>query len=139
MARNLNNLSLADHDAAKRISDTVTLHFTVATDIFDVADKWCAFKLANGETDGALYPTKIAAIDRQKGNPKDYCYLKITPDGITVKDAFLYLRINRHPMVDTTAPEEIIGPQIFPRFSNLTAAQRQALKAEAERQYRATQ
>jgi hypothetical protein len=125
-----------DDDAGRRIADTVALHFAASRDIFDVVGQWCAFRLSDGTGDGTLYPTKDLAILHQTGNPKDYCYLKITPDGITPKDARLYLQINRNPYIDTTAPENVIGPAIFPRFSNLSPIQRATLKAEAERQAR---
>jgi hypothetical protein len=119
-------------DAAKRLSDTVALHFLAATDKMDPVGQWCAFRLDDGTSDGALYPSKDDAMRHQKSDPKLYCYLEITPDGISPKDARHFLKINRHPMIDTTAPEHIINPSIFPRFSNLTPAQKQ----EAARQER---
>lgn len=127
-----------NQDAAKRISETVNLHLVVARDILEEAvGQWAAFRLDDGRSDGSLYPTKDDCIRHQKGNPHDYCYMKITPDGISVKDAWGFLRINRHPMIDTTAPEHVINPHLFPRFSNLTPAQRRELKQRAEDQYRA--
>jgi hypothetical protein len=108
-------------DAAKRLSDTVSLHMMAAIDRLDPVNRWCAFKLEDGSSDGALYDSKDDAIRHQKGDTKQYCYLKITPDGITVKDAKRFLRINRLPMIDTTSPEHVINPHIYPRFSNLSA------------------
>lgn len=114
-------------DAGKRISDTVSLHLLVTSDLLNNVGRWCAFRLQDGTSDNAVYDTKEDAIRHQKGDPKQYCYLKITPDGITLKDAMSYLKINRHPMIDTTAPEHIINPNIFPRFSNLSNTQKQSL------------
>jgi len=125
--------SIADQDAATRIKDTVSLHLVAASDVFDAVGQWCAFKLADGTGDNTLYPSKDEAINHQHGNPKDYCYLRITPDGISVKDALIYLRMNRNPMIDTTAPEHIINPVLFPRFSNLTPTQKETLRKRAER------
>lgn len=121
-------------DAGKRLADGVSLALLSETDVMDVVNKWMTFKLEDGSTNHVLYDTKDEAVRDMKGRSKDHCYLKITPDGITQKDACGFLRINRHPMIDTTAPEHVIGPQIFPRFSNLTSAQKAVAKAEAERQ-----
>jgi len=125
--------SIDDMDAATRIKDTVSLHLVAASDLMDVVGHWCAFKLRDGTGDNTLYPSKDEAISHQLGNPKDYCYLRITPDGISVKDALVYLRMNRNPLIDTTAPEHIINPVLFPRFSNLTPTQRETLRKRAER------
>lgn len=122
-------------DAAKRCSDTVNLHITAAIaqgDIDVAMGKWIAIKLEDGSSDNTLYDTKDDAIKYQS-NPKLCCYIKIPPDGMTLKHAESYLRINRHPMIDTTAPEHIINPYIFPRFSNLNYAQKQILIKEGQK------
>jgi hypothetical protein len=121
-------------DAARRIRDGVSLHLVAATDIMDVVGKWCVFALRDGQTDHTLYDSKDDAVRSKSPYEKDYCYLKITPDGITANDAWRFLNINRHPMIDTTAPEHVLNPAIFPRFSNMTPDQKRSLKAEAERQ-----
>lgn len=111
--QNLNQIT-AELDAAQRISDCVSLHLVVATDIMQEAvGMWAAFKLEDGTSDNNLYPTKEIAISKQKGIAKNYCYLKITPDGISRKDAMHFLRANRNQMVDTTAPEHVVNPKIF--------------------------
>lgn len=117
-------------DAGKRISDSVALHLLVTSDLLENVGRWCAFKLQDGTSDNTPYDTKDDAIRHQKGDPKQYCYLKITPDGITPKDAMHFLKINRHPMIDTTAPEHIVNPHIFPRFSNLSNGQKRSLIAQ---------
>ena len=123
-------------DAGQRIHDTVTLHILANPDRMAVVGKWCAFRLDDGRSDNTLYDTKDDAVRAQKGRSKDHCYLKITPDGITAHEAGRFLMINRHPLIDTTAPEEVINPKIFPRFSNLSTGQRAELKARAEREFR---
>lgn len=123
-------ISPKDKDAAQRISDTVALHLTAADDIHDVVGQWCAFHLDDGLTDGSLYPSKDDAIRYQKGDPKNYCYLKLTPDGITVNDAWHYLKTNRHPMIDTTAPEHVINPKLYPRFSNISKPEQRRLQRD---------
>lgn len=129
---NLNELQeLAD--AAKRIVDTVSLHFAAASDILDPAGKWCAFSLEDGTSDGHLYDSKVDAMRHQPRNPKLYCYMKLTPDGINIRDATRFLVINRNPAIDTTSPEHIINPRIYKRFSNLSSSQKQTLINQARR------
>lgn len=130
--------SQEDKDAAQRISDAVGMHFSAhnANEFFDnVVNKWAVFRLSDGSSpDGnTLYETKDDAIRYAKGRNKDYCYLKLV-DHISPQDAWHFLRVNRHPLVDTTAPEHIINPQITPHMSNLTRRQRRAI-AEHNRRY----
>lgn len=101
-------------DAARRISDTVKLHLVANKDIMDAVNRWCAFTLSDGMSNGVLYDSKEDAVNNKKSRAKDFCYLKVTPDGITQKDAWHFLKANRHPMVDTTAPEHRINPMIYP-------------------------
>lgn len=123
-------------DAGKRLADTVRLHFAAASDIMSIVGQWCVFKLEDGSSDNVLYDSKDAAVSAMKGRSKDYCYLKITPDGISDYDASRFLHVNRNMYVQTDAPEHVTGPAIFPRFSNLTEGQKRIAKAEAEREYR---
>jgi hypothetical protein len=129
----------ANKDAAQRISDAVSLHITAASDVWDIVNKWTVFRLTDGSSpDGnTLYDSKDDAVRTMRGHAKDYCYLKITPDGIRLKDAWHFLRINRHPMIDTTAPEHIINPKLMPHMSNLTRRQRRAIAAETRRMHNA--
>lgn len=125
---------IENSDAARRISDTVSLHLVATTDIMENIGKWCAFRLSDGTSDQTAYDTKDDAIRHQKGDPNQYCYLKITPDGISPKDAWHFLRTNRHPMIDATAPEHVINPALYPRFSNLTQSQKRAVANHVEKE-----
>jgi hypothetical protein len=120
-------------EAGQRMADTVNLHMVAASDRMEAVGKWCVFHLDDGRSDGVLYDTKDDAVRAMKGRSKDHCYLEITPDGITANDALRFLRINRHPFIDTTAPVHVINPTIFPHMSNLTPQQRQTVKQNAER------
>lgn len=118
MARRPNSQQLLGNlqensDAARRISDTVKLHLVAASDIMNAVGKWCVFALRDGMSDGVLYDSKEDAVRIHKSRAKDYCYLKITPDGINQRDAWHFLKANRHPMIDTTAPEHVINPMIY--------------------------
>jgi len=114
-------------DAGQRIVDTVNLHLIAQSDIMENVGRWCVFSLSDGRSDGVVYDTKDDALRHHK-LAKNYCYLKITPDGITLRDALSFLRISRLPWIDTTAPESLINPHYFPQFSNLTVSQRAALQ-----------
>ena len=115
------NLSEAKalEDAGKRIVETITLHILATEDIFDVTGKWCAFRLDDGTSDGKTYTDKDEAIRYQEPREREYCYLKIPPDGISIKHAMGYLRANRHPMVDVLSPEHRINKIVFPQAPTL--------------------
>lgn len=119
----------AEKDSAKRISEAVSLHLVAATDILDPVGKWCVFALRDGRSpDGnTLYDCKEDAVRMMRSHAKDYCYLRITPDGITPKDAYHFLKVNRHPMVDVTAPEHVHNFDLMPHMSNLTERQKEAI------------
>lgn len=135
------SLSLENNDAAKRISDTVSLHLVATTDLMENVGKWCAFKLEDGTSNNDIYDTKDDAIRFQKSDPRLFCYLQITPDGISPKDAWHFLKASRwvskvQGYMDTTAPEEIVNPVLYPRYSNMTRSQKRRLAREIERQQR---
>jgi hypothetical protein len=98
----------------------------------EIIRKWCVFALSDGRSDNVVYDSKADALAHTR-HSKDHCYLQITPDGITPKDALRFLRINRHPMIDTTAPEHVHYFDYYPQMSNLSPVQRQtALRIEHE-------
>jgi len=128
-----------DKDAARRMHETVALHLTATRlmEAFDaVVGRWVAFSLSDGRSNGDIYESKDEAIRFMSPREKDYCYLKITPDGIAPEDAWRFLRINRLPFIDNTAPEFVNNPIIYPHMSNLSAEQRRAVALMAERQAR---
>lgn len=100
-------------DAAKRINESVALHLMAHKNILEVTGRWCAFKLSDGRTDNETYSSKDEAIAHQEPYEREYCYLKIPPDGISVKHAIGFLRANRHPFVDVLSPEHKINPLIY--------------------------
>jgi hypothetical protein len=126
-------------DAAQRIVDAVSLALIANSDILTNVGKWMAFKLEDGSTDHVIYDSKQDALDDKKSRCKDFCYLKIDPHGIPLKHAMHFLKINRHPLIDTTAPEHVINPAIYPRFSNLTPEQKQTARLAAEAEWRKRQ
>jgi hypothetical protein len=123
-------------DAGKRVSDAVTLHLVASSDHLENVGRWCAFRMDTGEElkGKTTFDSKDEAMFYALPREREYCYLEITPDGISPSDAVRFLRINRHPMIDNCAPAFVTNRALFPRFSNLSRRQRLALKAEAERQ-----
>lgn len=83
-------------DAAKKLSDTYNLH-RIAIDTFGIANlgRWFACALADGETDGVLYDSKIDAVRHQGHNEDFYVYVKISPSTMTQCDAEIYLGVWR--------------------------------------------
>lgn len=51
-------------DAAKRAADTVNLHLTF-NKWWDIRDKYIAFRMSDGTSDGVLYDTKRDAVTHQ--------------------------------------------------------------------------
>ena len=77
---------------AQRLAGIVTKH--LQDDYEQAINSWVAVRLANGGTDGALYDTREAAI-RHQPNEFRYFYIKIPPDGMTVRIAVSLLKTNR--------------------------------------------
>lgn len=123
-------------DAAQRIVDAVNVALIANKDVFTNVDKWMAFKLEDGKTNHVIYDSKQDAVKDKKGRSKDYCYIKLDPTGITLKHAMHFLKINRHPLIDTTAPEHVINPALYPRMTNLTQTQKETAKKAAEAEWR---
>lgn len=97
-------------DAAKRLSDAVTLHMTATNNA--AAGSWVAARLEDGGTDGNLYDTRGQAIQH---NPDYHCYVVIPPGGMGVHEASVFLRFNRvlfkNGMRMPDPEREVIMPQ----------------------------
>lgn len=83
-----------DHDdAAKRCSDQYALHLIGAGQ--DAVGSWFAVALADGRSDGVLYPSKRAAVRHQHHNEFRYAFIRIGPASMSVCEAAEYLATNR--------------------------------------------
>ena len=83
-------------DDARRVHDAVGLAVAF-NDIDTVSRSWMAFALQDGSTDHVLYPSKQAAMDHQLDeNRHCYIWLRVCLAGIPLKDAQLFLDVNRH-------------------------------------------
>lgn len=92
MSTSLRQLN-ADNDAAKRVHDTYALH-RLADPIGNIG-QWFAVKLSDGTSDGQLYPDKTSCILHQKGDERQYGYVKIVPANMSVQDALTFLKTYR--------------------------------------------
>jgi hypothetical protein len=77
-------------DAAKRLSDAITLHMVATNN--QAAGSWVAAKLEDGSTDGNLYDTREDAV---RHNPDFYCYIIIPPSGMGINEARSFLKTCR--------------------------------------------
>jgi hypothetical protein len=107
-------------DEAKRISDTVTLHW-VAGGWDMCVGKWMAFKLSDGRSDNQLYPTKQAAVMYQKGIYQHYFYIRLVPGGMNVCEAESLLTLHRRARERDIATPDIDaqngGRDLIPRIT----------------------
>ncbi len=72
-------------DAARRLSDEITLHAIAGS-----AGKWAAVKLQDGSSDHTAYGSRSDAVIHQAG--PEYCtFVLIPPSGMTVKEADVLL------------------------------------------------
>lgn len=87
-----NPADLADLDSAKRARDTINTHLLGQGN--SVAGRWVAVRLSDGGSDGVLYDTKADAV-RHQLHETLCAYFCIPPDGVTLRGALSFLRMNR--------------------------------------------
>lgn len=80
-------------DAARRLSDTVTLHLTV--DPLGAPGRWLAFRLADGECRPTTYESKRAAMRDVGMFAAVYAYAQIHPMGMSPRHAASYIKTCR--------------------------------------------
>ncbi|MEU9048382.1 hypothetical protein AB0D63_43340 [Kitasatospora sp. NPDC048343] len=74
-------------DTARRVSDAVNLHIAADPD----ARGYVACRMDDGRSDNALYDTRGDAVRHhmKAGQESNYFYVKVTPDGLTPKAAWV--------------------------------------------------
>lgn len=111
--------TLEHSDAAKRISDTFSLH-RIADPIGNVG-KWFACAIQDGTTDNTLYDSRVDAIRHQHHNEWYYAYIQIVPSQMTVCAAEMFLSgvrktyEARKGLMDRDSPNG--GLEIIPRLT----------------------
>lgn len=89
-----NRTPFGDHsDAAKRISDTYTLHRLA--DPYGNIGSWFAAALQDGTSDNTLYDSKPDAIRHQHHNENYYTFIQIVPAMMTPCEAEVMLKVAR--------------------------------------------
>jgi hypothetical protein len=93
------NFALAkaeDIDSAKRMADIINERLTWFP-FHELASKWMAFKLENGDSDKQMYDTRRDAV-RHQVNENLCCYFTFRncPGGVQLRDAWLYMQFHRH-------------------------------------------
>lgn len=79
-------------DSARRCADTVNLHLAAIG--FDAHRRWVAVRLADGDSDGELYDTKLQAV-RHQADEQLCAYVRIPPNRMTPCDAESFLVFHR--------------------------------------------
>jgi hypothetical protein len=79
-------------DEARRVSDTVSLHLLADRD--GNHQKWLAFRLSDGTSDGVVYDSPIDAADAQL-HYKQCMYIQILRSGMAPKEASTMLNYYR--------------------------------------------
>lgn len=69
--------------AAQRMSDAVNIAVALGPD--SAPGRYMAFSLADGSTDEVVYDTRNDAVRHTANKPGAYCYVCLTPDGMTVR------------------------------------------------------
>jgi hypothetical protein len=95
-------------DAARRISDTITMHLLADGD--GNFKKWCAFRLFDGTTDGVVYDDPAVAADHQL-HYKQCAYIQIHRGGISPKAASVMLAYFRAVYDAGNVPPALVAYQ----------------------------
>lgn len=110
-------------DSGKRMADTVNL--IIASNSWDtIVNSWIAISLANGGSDGVLYPTRESAVNHQS-DPRYWFYLSLrnAQGGIKAIDAQLLINSQRSiydaggRMTEPQAPSLIPTISAYDRFN----------------------
>lgn len=95
-------------DAARRISDAVTLHLLADGD--GNFGKWLAFRLTDGTSDGVVYDTPVDAADHQL-HYKQCAYIQIHRGGLSAKGAQVMLTYYRTVYDAGNVPPSLVAYQ----------------------------
>lgn len=108
--------TLADVDAAQRISDEMDFHLTAGkAAAIDVTGRWIAVRLSDGKSDHHAYPSKAEAMRHacrplKVAVPRHLLFLEIQLTGMQISEAFHMLRLFRQSWLRTDAPVENENP-----------------------------
>lgn len=95
-------------DAARRVSDAITLHLLADGD--GNFGKWLAFALSDGTSDGVVYDDPVAAADHQL-HYKRCAYIQIHRGGLSAKGAEVMLDYYRQVYDAGNVPPTLVAFQ----------------------------
>lgn len=88
-------------DDARRISDAIRQAI-----VDGHRDRWMAFSLQDGRTDGQVYYTRADAVRYHTNKYNRYCYIKVPWDDVTPRAAEVYLKIYRQLQKNGNHPDD---------------------------------
>ena len=97
---------LVPSDAAKRMSDQLTLHYLA--DPKGNVGKWCAFRLSDGGTDGVLYDDPRDAAANQL-HYRQCAYVPVRPGSLGPRECEVVLAYHRYVYDLGNMPPAIAG------------------------------
>lgn len=95
-------------DAARRVSDAITLHLLADGDGNHL--KWLAFRLSDGTSDGVVYDNPVDAADHQL-HYKQCAYIQIHRGGLSPKGAAVMLNYYRICFENDKVPPTLVAYQ----------------------------
>lgn len=105
-------------DDARRMSDATLLAWTVYG-YEGYVGHWMAFRLQDGGTDNALYPSKLAAMQHCVNHYR-YLFAVMHPGGMSICEAQILLTLHRRARDrDIATPQLHLpngGPDLIPRI-----------------------
>lgn len=114
-------------DAAKRMSDHINGMLTFHTP-WAIRNKFMAFRLTDGWSNGDIYDTKRDAIRFNDEHRFAFFCFRAAMGGVKAKDCQLFLNINRHaaengghladPDRADGGPQPIVRTEVYDRFNS---------------------
>ena len=101
-------------DAAKRLSDTVNLHVCAG-----IIRGVIAVALADGRSDGTVYPDRASAVAHQHHNEAWYAFIRLNPSTMSVCAAESVMRFQRQQaeIVRARRGDRNGGLEVIPRLN----------------------
>lgn len=114
-------------DAARRMSDQINGRLTFYNP-WDIRNKYMAFRLTDGWSNGDVYDTKLDAVKHNDEKLFAFFCFRAAMGGVKPKDCQLFLNMNRHaaehgghladPDQANGGPQPIVRTEVYDRFSN---------------------
>lgn len=95
--RRLPELTGAEKDAARRVMESVNLHYQarLAAAAHDAPPQFVAIDLADGRSDGVLYDSRADAVRMTINSPRVYFYVRVGIEPMPFREAAIVLMQHR--------------------------------------------